>query len=136
LKPSPYKVGVVFGFTKKGNTFKSFEFMVDRNRFEATLSGCKTNLAVNPKNLVGTHMKLIELVTKQGISFEYMCTLILNYLCYLPQTAKLNTSLQNQSLGFIIDMETAPIGRISFWGGTMKELEKITVEFNKGKQLN
>lgn len=136
VQVSPYKVAVVFGYIRKDKTEKSFQFEVDRNRFEATLEFCKEKTATNPKNLMATHIKLLDLRKKHAISLEYMCTIILNYLCYLPETAEVQSRLKSQSLGFIIDMNTEKIGRIEFWGGTMQELEEIVTSFNKMNQLN
>jgi len=123
VKESPYKVAVVIRFKQNDEIYKTFKFIADYNRFGFTIKGCQAKFAEDPRQLTGNYQGLIIMSKKDNVSFEYMCTQVLNFICYLPEVHKCYQKLRNQSLGFFFEID-AEVGSNSLvWGGTRKQLE-------------
>lgn len=122
VKKSNYKVAIAVRFTKNDETYKIFEFVADYNRFGATLAYCQAKFKENPLFLIGSHYETIAISQKNNISFEFMCTIILNHICYYVEVAEGYKSLPNQSQGFIITIDANDFRNTSVWSGTLEQL--------------
>lgn len=125
LKKSPYKVAVAVRFTKNDETYKIFEFVADYNRFGATLSGCQAKFKENPLYLIGCHFQTVAISQKNDISFEFMCTILLNYICYYTEIEEGYKNLPNQSQGYIVDIDANDFKNTSIWCGTKHQLDEL-----------
>ena len=123
VKESPYKVAVAVRFKKKNEAYRTFKFIADYNRFGFTINGCSAKFLEDPRHLVGNYLQLIQFSKMDNMSFELMCTMVLNFICYLPDVQKCYKKLRNQSLGFFIDIDADELLDTSVWGGTRKQLE-------------
>lgn len=123
VKESPYKVAAVIRFKQNDEIYKTFKFIADYNRFGAHIEYCQAKFLEDPRNLTGNYQGLIIMSKKDNVSFEYMCTQVLNFICYLPEVHKCYQKLRNQSLGFFFEIDAEVGSNSLFWGGTRKQLE-------------
>ena len=97
VKESSYKVGVLFDFTKKGKTYRSVEFVVDRVKFGQTLDKFNAERLKDPGYLMCRNYEAVYLSKRKRTSYEDLCTTFLNNICQLPPVAEVAERLENQS---------------------------------------
>jgi len=122
VKKSPYKVAIAVQFIKNDAIYKSFEFVADYNRFGAHLDFCQSKFKENPLFVIGSHYQTIAISQKNDISFEFMCTSILNHICYYVEVDEAYKSLPTQSQGFIITLDAHDVRKTTVWNGTIEQL--------------
>lgn len=123
IKESMYKVTIVVRFRKKDEVYRTFKFVADYNRFGCTIDYCRAKFSEHPMHLVGTYIQTVEISKKDNVSFELMCTMVLNFICYLSEVQKCFKKLRNQSLGFFVDIDDDELLNTAVWSGTRKSLE-------------
>jgi len=125
VKRSPYKVGIAVCFTKNGTTYRNFEFVADHKRFGAIIALCKAQVAKSPLRIIVSHLQTVAISHKNDLSFEFICTMLLNYICCFPEIHETYERLQNRSLGFFVDIDVDNFADTCFWCGTKEELEEM-----------
>jgi len=119
---SHHKVAVAIGYTRNGNPCMSTSFVFNRSIFEETLDAFKEKLTdvFSYRNIL---LNIFQDEQENEVANVTMRFIILNFLCSFTETSVIRINLEDQSLGFIIDLGTAPFNNIIFWGGTMREFE-------------
>ena len=124
VKRSPYKVGVVICFNENEKTYKNFEFIVDRNRFGLTMDFCQKKSNSSAHQMYQIHKATIECSRIENVPFEYMCTIILNFICCFPKLKVAFDNMHDQSLGFVVDIDAKDFQKIGFYSMKLNELDK------------